>query len=111
MLQPSCFDIAPMGGPLHRQPCRRPVKCSAARKTNYYNRIVCTRRHTKLQAQRDALHAGPFRNPANSIPARIVGLQFWTVMVVVRMRDIDGGGGACETFYNGRQGLRCMYVR
>jgi len=21
------------------------------------------------------------------------------------MRDLDGGGGACETFFNGRQGL------
>ena len=30
-----------------------------------------------IQTQSDALHAGPSRNPANSIPARIVGLQYW----------------------------------
>ena len=53
--------------------------------------------------QRDALHAGPFRSPANSIPARIVGLQYWGV---VRMWDMR----ACETFFNGRQGLGVLYV-
>lgn len=42
-------------------------------------------------------------NPANSIPARIVGLQYWGV---VRMWDMK----ACETFFNGRQGLGVLYV-
>jgi hypothetical protein len=93
-------------------PCTAAVSgsCEAQKSTHGYNHLVHQTSHKRLRClhrasyerniqTQDALHDGPSRNPANSIPARIIGLH-----TGVRMRDLKGGGGAREFFFNARQG-------